>query len=99
EKHAHLDGRIKLLALQTMVGAWPLDLDRLQSTLVKSAREAKLRTRWTRPDEQYEKSLEAFAHDVLESDSLRALIARYVGGIETHARGISLAWTLLKCTC
>jgi (1->4)-alpha-D-glucan 1-alpha-D-glucosylmutase len=93
-----IDGRMKLLALQTLVGAWPVDLERFNEMLLKSAREAKLRTKWTRMDKGYEQALEAFGREVLENDGLRSMIARYVGGLELRARGISLAWTLLKCT-
>lgn len=94
-----VDGRMKLLALQTLIGAWPLDLERFTAVLLKSAREAKLRTRWTRTDQAYEQALDAFAKRVLEDGGLRSTIARYVRGLEHSARSICLAWTLLKCTC
>jgi (1->4)-alpha-D-glucan 1-alpha-D-glucosylmutase len=94
-----IDGRMKLLALQTLVGAWPLSPERFNEVLLKSAREAKLRTRWTRHDTAYERELQAFARVVLENEGLRATLQRYVAGLEPQARAISLAWTLLKCTC
>jgi len=94
-----LDRRTKLLALQTLIGAWPLDLERFEATLIKSVREAKLYTRWTRVDEAYEKAVRAFAKGVLENEGLVRSVARYVNGLEPLARGISLSWTLLACTC
>jgi (1->4)-alpha-D-glucan 1-alpha-D-glucosylmutase len=94
-----VDGPTRLLALQTLVGAWPLDLERFQGVLLKSVREAKQHTRWTRPNEAYEARLLTFAREVLESDSVRALLARYVSALEPQARALSLAWTLLQCTC
>ena len=94
-----IDGRMKLLALQTLVGAWPIEPDRFKAVLLKSAREAKLKTKWTRQDEAYEKSLEQFAENVLRSDGLKTAVSRYVHSLEHHARGISLAWTLMQCTC
>ena len=44
------DGPLEWLLWQTLVGAWPLDAQRLTRYLVKAAREAKLRTSWTLPD-------------------------------------------------
>jgi (1->4)-alpha-D-glucan 1-alpha-D-glucosylmutase len=94
-----LDGRTKLLALQSLIGAWPLDLERLQGLLLKSVREAKLETRWTRPNASYEAAVSRFARDVLESEGLRAMLERYVVHLAPRARGISLAWALLQCAC
>jgi (1->4)-alpha-D-glucan 1-alpha-D-glucosylmutase len=55
-----------LLALQTMVGAWPIDAGRLGDYLRKAGREAKERTSWTSPDEAFEGALEAVAGVVEE---------------------------------
>ncbi|MBL8950652.1 MAG: malto-oligosyltrehalose synthase [Myxococcaceae bacterium] len=93
-----VDRRTKLLALQTLIGGWPLDLERFESTLLKSVREAKLYTRWTRNDEAYEKAVKAFAKGVLENEGLMKTVGRYVRGLDPLARGISLSWTLLACT-
>ncbi len=92
-----LDRRTKLLALQTLIAGWPVDLERFEGTLLKSAREAKLYTRWTRQDEAYERALKTFAKSVLENEGLMRTVARYVAGLEPAARGISLSWTLLAC--
>ncbi len=94
-----IDGRLRLLALQTLVGAWPIDLERFKAVLLKSAREAKLETRWTRQNADYEKALEQFAENVLKNEGLCTAVARYVRSMDVHARGISLGWTLLQHTC
>ena len=61
-------------AWQTLVGAWPVDAERLWPVLQKSAREAKRLTSWTAPDEEFEKRLEAWLHDVLaDADLVRSL--------------------------
>ncbi len=51
---------LNLLAWQTLVGAWPISDERLGDYLLKAARESKLRTTWTEPDEEFEKSVAAW---------------------------------------
>ena len=58
---AAIDPNTEYLMWQTIVGAWPISPDRLWGYLQKAAREAKLRTSWTEPDEAYETALREFA--------------------------------------
>jgi (1->4)-alpha-D-glucan 1-alpha-D-glucosylmutase len=60
------------LFYQTLIGIWPGnspdDLrERLQAYMLKAAREAKLRTSWINPDEEYEAALHRFVAETLES--------------------------------
>jgi len=48
---------LDLLAWQTALAAWPIGDERLAEYLLKAAREAKVRTTWTEPDEAFEQSL------------------------------------------
>lgn len=48
---------LNLLAWQTLVGAAPISDERLVDYLLKAAREAKLRTTWTEPDEAFEQQI------------------------------------------
>jgi len=61
------------LLYQTLLGTWPgahsadaLYAGRLAAYMRKAARESKLRTRWTQPDEAYEAALEAFVRGLLD---------------------------------
>jgi (1->4)-alpha-D-glucan 1-alpha-D-glucosylmutase len=64
------------LFYQTLVGSWPLDEQdeagwqrycrRVIDYMIKAAREAKLRTSWTNPDEDYEQALCEFVDRALE---------------------------------
>src|SRR5439155_6903461 len=72
------DGPLEWLLWQTLVGAWPLDEERLTPYLVKAAREAKLRTSWTRPDARFEESVAAYVRRVLADDAVRSGIAATV---------------------
>jgi (1->4)-alpha-D-glucan 1-alpha-D-glucosylmutase len=60
--------------LQTMIGAWPLTAEerllfpeRLRTTLVKAARDAKRRTSWVRPDPAAELEIVERSQDLLEA--------------------------------
>ena len=55
------DPPTEYLLWQTLVGAWPIDGDRLTGYLRKAMREAKLTTSWTEPDSRYEAAVISFA--------------------------------------
>jgi (1->4)-alpha-D-glucan 1-alpha-D-glucosylmutase len=57
---------LNLLAWQTLVGAAPISDERLGDYLLKAARESKLRTTWTEPDEEFEKSVAGWPARVRE---------------------------------
>ena len=68
------------LFYQLLVGTWPVELldgvsdrealrdytNRLGSTMIKSVREAKLRSRWAEPDKTYEEALLAFVAGAMD---------------------------------
>ena len=49
-----VDAPTAYFVFQTVLGAWPIDAERLDGYLTKAVREAKQRTTWTEPDEAYE---------------------------------------------
>ena len=61
-----VDAATVLLALQTVVTAWPIDAERLTEYLVKSAREAELHTAWTAVDDGYERGLGRLATELID---------------------------------
>ncbi|MCW2768913.1 MAG: treY [Aeromicrobium sp.] len=69
---------IDLLAWQTLVGAAPIDDDRLTDYLLKAARESKLRTKWTEPDEAFEQQIREWPERVRETvgDEVDAFVSR-----------------------
>jgi (1->4)-alpha-D-glucan 1-alpha-D-glucosylmutase len=88
-----------MLALQTLVGAWPLSVQRFSAALLKSAREMKTQTRWLEPNPAYEAAVDAFAHSVMSDPAIHTLLERFVGELMPAERTVCLAWALLKCTC
>jgi (1->4)-alpha-D-glucan 1-alpha-D-glucosylmutase len=88
----------ELLIYQTLVGAWPIEADRLEAYLEKALREAKVSSNWIEPDLEHEAAVKAFAVGLLDHGPFRygfdAMAARVA---ELGAR-VALAQTLLKLT-
>ncbi len=92
------DGDAEYLFYQTVVGAWPLDVDRAWAYMEKAAREGKEQTAWTRPDEAYERALRGFVEGALGDPEFTEDVARFVAGTVGPARVNALAQLLLKLT-
>jgi (1->4)-alpha-D-glucan 1-alpha-D-glucosylmutase len=90
------DANMEFHIYQTLVGAWPIDRERLTQYLTKAAREAKTHTSWIAPNEEYERSLLAFASSLLEREPFRASLTRFVRRIESYGCLNSLAQVVLK---
>jgi (1->4)-alpha-D-glucan 1-alpha-D-glucosylmutase len=78
--------------LQTLVGAWPIEQERIDAYLVKAFREAKLRTNWLEPDEAWERRVLAWAR--AKRDAAGVLARR----VREEGRRISLATRALHLT-
>lgn len=91
------DANDEYLIYQTLLGAWPIEKERLEQYLVKALREAKVHTSWLEPNKDYEDAALEFATKILEStngfssqfETLRERVSFY-GAVN------SLAQTLLK---
>jgi (1->4)-alpha-D-glucan 1-alpha-D-glucosylmutase len=80
------------MVASTVVGAWPIDADRLAQYVTKAVREEKLRTSWTDPDEAYEARILAFAERLRASGEVEAIVER----IAERGHRNSLAATALR---
>jgi (1->4)-alpha-D-glucan 1-alpha-D-glucosylmutase len=97
------------LLYQTLAASWPIGtlgdaeraeyLERIQAYLQKALREAKLRTSWIRPDEEYERAISEFLAKVLskegENPFLEELV-RFQASLLRPGLFNSAAQTLLK---
>jgi (1->4)-alpha-D-glucan 1-alpha-D-glucosylmutase len=75
------------LLYQTLIGAWPFEIDtpdhpgmaefteRIVAYMLKASREAKVRTSWAAPDQEYEMGLERFVRRILDPQEGRAFLA------------------------
>ena len=93
------DANAEYLIYQTLVGAWPLEPERLEAYLEKAMREAKTNTNWLEPNTQWEGQLKAFALSLYDHESFRASFDPFAERIAQLGERIALAQTLLKLTC
>ncbi|HEV7705275.1 MAG TPA: malto-oligosyltrehalose synthase, partial [Gemmatimonadaceae bacterium] len=101
------DAHMEYVIYQTLVGIWPMRAgsgahdairERVIAYAQKSAREAKGRTSWTDPNEDYERALADFIGAIFERpDFLRELRA-FVASISNSGSVNSVARTMLQLT-
>ncbi|HEU5156315.1 MAG TPA: malto-oligosyltrehalose synthase [Streptosporangiaceae bacterium] len=93
-----LEPDLDYLLWQTIVGAWPLDRERLVEFLGKAMREAKTRTSWEDPDADYEKAVAEHATEVLANADLLKDVTDFVGLLAPYARVNTLGQKLVQLT-
>jgi (1->4)-alpha-D-glucan 1-alpha-D-glucosylmutase len=86
------------LILQTLVGAWPLEPERLEAYVEKALREAKLNTNWVEPDEAYERSVRGWCRALYADRGFVKELERFVEKLARAGEDAALGQTLLKLT-
>jgi malto-oligosyltrehalose synthase len=95
----HLDGNTDYLFWQTLVGAWPLTVDRMLGYLEKATREAKTHTSWIEPNESYDTNLRRFTEAVFADDDLMQQVRDWCAlHIDEPGRANALGQKLLQLT-
>jgi (1->4)-alpha-D-glucan 1-alpha-D-glucosylmutase len=95
---ADVDPDTEYLFWQTLLGAWPIGGERLSGYLTKAIREAKRRTSWTSPDQEYEAAVLRFAARVLDDPWLSGSVGDFAAGIAGDAEVNSLGAKLVQLT-
>jgi (1->4)-alpha-D-glucan 1-alpha-D-glucosylmutase len=72
------DRNLEYLFYQTLVGAHPIDEERLQAYILKAAREAKRHTSWIEVDHGYEEALRAFVRAVCQDAEFQRELDAFV---------------------
>lgn len=93
------DAAEEYLIYQTMLGAWPLEPERLTAYLEKALREAKVNSNWDRPDEDWERSVLGFATRVYDHRPFRKSFDPFAEEVARLGHDAALGATLLKLTC
>jgi (1->4)-alpha-D-glucan 1-alpha-D-glucosylmutase len=93
-----VDSGIAYHLLQTLVGAWPIDGERIRRYLEKAMREAKEHTSWTRIDETYENAVQTFAKSLLEDKTFTSELSAFVETIRKRGEDNALAQKVLTLT-
>jgi (1->4)-alpha-D-glucan 1-alpha-D-glucosylmutase len=92
------DRNTEYLLYQTLVGAWPIEAERLVPYMEKATREAKTHTSWTKPNAAYESAVRAFVEGILANSNFKAELENFTKPLIEPGRINSLAQTLLKLT-
>jgi (1->4)-alpha-D-glucan 1-alpha-D-glucosylmutase len=92
------DTNTEYLIYQTMVGAWPIEKERLLAYMEKATREAKRKTSWLAPNDDFEKATAKFVEGMYANKAFLASLEAFAGRLVTPGRINSLAATLLKLT-
>ncbi|MDZ7723646.1 MAG: malto-oligosyltrehalose synthase [candidate division KSB1 bacterium] len=98
KQNEYPDFNTEYLFYQNLIGAWPVDKQRMLDYMQKAIREAKVYTSWTDQNEEYEKAVVDFIEQVYADKSCIKNIESFVDDIKTAGYMNSLAQTLLKCT-
>ena len=86
------------LIYQTLVGAWPIERERLRGYMEKALREAKVATGWIEPDEAHERAVLAFSTGSTRSAAFVADFEAFVARVAPLGEAAALGQTLLKLT-
>ncbi len=86
------------LLLQTLVGAWPIDADRLEAYMEKALRERKVTTNWIEPDEQHESAVMRACRALLDDERFVADLESFAAEVAAIGDRHALGQLLLKLT-
>jgi (1->4)-alpha-D-glucan 1-alpha-D-glucosylmutase len=92
------DRNTEYMLYQTLIGAWPISIERCQEYMLKATREAKQRTSWTSNNAEFEDALHKFIDAVLQHPPFVTDLERFVESVKYAGRVNSLAQTLMKHT-
>jgi (1->4)-alpha-D-glucan 1-alpha-D-glucosylmutase len=83
---------------QTLVGVWPMEVERIESYMEKALREAKRNTAWVDGNEEWESAVKRFCRELLSHGPFRERLEAFVARLEPIGWRISLRQVTLKLT-
>jgi (1->4)-alpha-D-glucan 1-alpha-D-glucosylmutase len=92
------DRNTEYLLYQTLIGAWPITVERTQEYMLKAVREAKQRTSWTANNAEFEDALHKFIEAVMHHAEFVTGLEHFVDEVKDAGRVNSLAQTLMRYT-
>lgn len=93
------DSRTEYFLLQNLVGAWPIEEQRMVAYMTKALRESKLHSSWHAPNEAYEQAVTQYIQALYANTELLANIDAFVRSLEDATYSNSLCQTVLKLFC
>jgi (1->4)-alpha-D-glucan 1-alpha-D-glucosylmutase len=92
------DANEEYFIYQTLVGAWPIERERLEAYLEKALREAKRNTSWVEQDHHWEARVKRFAVALLDHEPFLADFEPFCARVAAEGRRSALGQLLLKLT-
>lgn len=92
------DRNTEYMYYQTLIGAWPISMERMWDYMLKAVREAKQQTSWVANNSDFEESLKTFIECTLNYAPFLKELQQFVERVLEPGRSNSLAQTLMKCT-
>ncbi|HTW82363.1 MAG TPA: malto-oligosyltrehalose synthase [Terracidiphilus sp.] len=92
------DHNTEYFLYQTLIGAWPISMERTLVYMEKAVREAKEQTSWTQQNREFEDALRTFIQRLYDSAEFTTDLEAFVAQILLPGRINSLTQTLIKCT-
>ncbi len=93
------DPNTEYLIYQTLIGAWPIEEERLLAYVEKASREAKAQTNWLAPNQAFEDGVKAFISSIYKDRTFQEDLEKFTGKLVDPGRINSLSQVLLKLTC
>ena len=88
----------RYLIFQTLVGAWPLEAERLEAYVEKALREAKRNTNWVEPDLRHEERVKAFCRALYDHRPFLSDFEPFAASVARVGDRAALGQLLLKLT-
>ena len=83
---------------QTLAGAWPIEVKRVEAYMEKALREAKRNTSWVEPNEEWEGQVKRFARALYEHEPFLADFEPFVARLAAAGERAALGQLTLKLT-
>jgi (1->4)-alpha-D-glucan 1-alpha-D-glucosylmutase len=86
----------QVLIFQSMLGAWPIEADRLKQYITKALREGKTHTSWINVDEDYERHVLSFVESLYANEKFLKDFTQFQNKIAYFGSLASLSQLVLK---
>jgi (1->4)-alpha-D-glucan 1-alpha-D-glucosylmutase len=88
----------QVLIFQSMLGAWPVELDRMKEYITKALREGKAHSSWIKIDEDYESRVLSFVESLYNNDRFLKDFTRFQKELAYFGALSSVSQVVLKIT-
>jgi len=95
-KSDYPDRNAEYVYYQTLIGAWPLSLERLLAYMEKASCEAKQHTDWNRRNARYDETLKNFVTATVNDKNFIGDLEKFISTLSVPAQINSLAQTLIR---